>query len=44
MICNFHLTLLSFNIKSEALLLWTVNPAYFDLIGQLNYLDIDKRC
>ncbi len=46
MICNFHLTLLSFNIKLTicALLLWTVNPAYFDLIGQLNYFDIDKRC
>ncbi len=24
--------------------LWTLNPAYFDLIGQFNYFDIDKRC
>ncbi len=21
-----------------------LNPAYFDLIGQFNYLDIDERC
>ncbi len=45
MFCYFHL---SFNIKTDAwalihtLHLWTVNPAYFNLIGHLNHFDIDK--
>ncbi len=28
----------------HSLLLRTVNPAYFDLIGHLNHFDIDERC
>ncbi len=32
-------------IRDLPLLLWTINPAYFDLIGQLlNYFDIDESC
>ncbi len=45
MICSFHLTLLSFNVKLtfcagiRGLLLWTGNPSNFDLIGHVNYFD-----
>ncbi len=53
MFLYFHIAifyLLSFNVKLmllagiRALLLWTVNPDYFDLIGHLNNFDIDEHC
>ncbi len=49
MFCYFQYTSLSFNIKLKlcagihSLLLWTVNPAYFELIAHLNYFDIDEH-
>ncbi len=42
MLCSFHLTLLSFNIKLilsagiRGLLLWTGTPSNFDVIGHVN--------